>query len=170
MRITYAGPWTAPGGTIAIFPHLRPPLVWNFGAPNQLVQGEVCRRFRSCAYRGGLRRAGLITPLPAKVKVIYGLNLWGAISFRAQPGFSSPELLVPLLRACHLHALHVSCNSAVRKLLIRLGKSLFLESGKATTRVKRRITAAFEGTGPRTASPRGHSEENSAAPLKLAEA
>ena len=30
-----------------------------------------------------------------------------------------------------------------------------LELGKATTRSKRRITAAFEGTGPDTASPRG---------------
>ena len=55
--------------------------------------------------------------------------------------------------------LHVSCNPAVRKVLIRLGKSLFLESGKATTRVKRRITAAFESTDLQSASPRGNSEE-----------
>jgi hypothetical protein len=45
------------------------------------------------------------------------------------------------------------------KVLIRLGKSLFLGSGKATTRVKRSITAAFEGTDFRIASPRGHPEE-----------
>jgi len=32
--------------------------------------------------------------------------------------------------------------------LIRLGKSLFLGSGKATTRAQRRITARVEGTGP----------------------
>ena len=53
----------------------------------------------------------------------------------------------------------VSCNSAVRKLLIRLGKSVILGSGKATTRAKRRITAALRVLEPRTASPRGHSEE-----------
>ena len=45
------------------------------------------------------------------------------------------------------------------KLLIRLGKSLFLGSGKATTRVKRRITAAFEGTDLHSASPRGQQME-----------
>ena len=49
----------------------------------------------------------------------------------------------------------VCCNPAVRKVLIRLGKSLFLGSGKATTRAKRRITSPVEGTGLRTASPRG---------------
>src|SRR6185369_17605215 len=53
-----------------------------------------------------------------------------------------------LLLACQYAEYPLSCNPAVRKLLIRLGKSLFLESGKATTRVKQRITAAFEGTGP----------------------
>jgi hypothetical protein len=41
------------------------------------------------------------------------------------------------------------------RVLIRLREITNLESGKATTRSKRRITAAFEGTGPDTASPRG---------------
>jgi hypothetical protein len=39
------------------------------------------------------------------------------------------------------------------------GKITILGSGKATTRVKRSITAAFEGTDFRIASPRGHPEE-----------
>jgi hypothetical protein len=56
------------------------------------------------------------------------------------------------------------------KVLIRLGKSLFLGSGKATTRVKRRITAAFEGTGPPSRIPTRVSRGNGAALLKLAEA
>ena len=39
------------------------------------------------------------------------------------------------------------------------GKITILGSGKATTRVKRRITAAFEGTGLHSASPRGQQVE-----------
>ena len=39
------------------------------------------------------------------------------------------------------------------------GKITILGSGKATTRVKRSITAAFEGTDFRIASPRGHPKE-----------
>jgi len=38
--------------------------------------------------------------------------------------------------------LTVSCNPAVAKVLIRLREITNLESGKATTRSKRRITAA----------------------------
>jgi len=56
------------------------------------------------------------------------------------------------------------------KVLIRLGQSLFLGSGKATTRAKGRITAALRVLGLLTASPRGHFGRNSTAPLKLAEA
>ena len=52
------------------------------------------------------------------------------------------------IAACQRAAYPLSCNPAVRKLLIRLGKSLFLGSGKATTRAKRRITSRVEGTGP----------------------
>jgi len=66
--------------------------------------------------------------------------------------------------------LHVSCNSAVPKVLIRLGKSLFLGSGKATTRAKHRITARVEGTGPSHRFPTRALRGNSAALLKLAEA
>ncbi len=55
------------------------------------------------------------------------------------------------------------------KVLIRLGQSLFLGSGKATTRAKGRITAALRVLSLRTASPRGHFRGNSTAPLKLAE-
>jgi hypothetical protein len=39
------------------------------------------------------------------------------------------------------------------------GKITILGSGKATTRVKRRITAAFEGTDLHSASPRGQQVE-----------
>jgi len=39
------------------------------------------------------------------------------------------------------------------------GKIAIFRSGKATTRVKRSITAAFEGTDFRIASPRGLPEE-----------
>ena len=63
------------------------------------------------------------------------------------------------LRSCHLHASHRILQPSRTKLLIRLGKSLFLGSGKATTRAKRRITAALRVLDLRTASPRGHSEE-----------
>lgn len=45
-------------------------------------------------------------------------------------------------------ALRDSSGMRRAKLLIRLGKSLFLGSDKATTRSKRRITARVEGTGP----------------------
>jgi len=64
-----------------------------------------------------------------------------------------------LLRACNLDTSARMLQSSRTKVLIRLGKSLFLGSGKATTRVKRSITAAFEGTDFRIASPRGHPEE-----------
>jgi len=56
------------------------------------------------------------------------------------------------------------------KLLIRQGKTQFLGSGKATTRSKRRITPALRALDkPRTA-PHGVLREESAAPLKEAEA
>ena len=53
-----------------------------------------------------------------------------------------------VLLACHRRQVSPILQPSRRKLLIRLGKSLILESGKATTRVKHSITAAFEGTGP----------------------
>jgi hypothetical protein len=63
------------------------------------------------------------------------------------------------LWACHHACVSPILQPSRTKVLIRLGKSLFLGSGKATTRVKRSITAAFEGTDFRIASPRGHPEE-----------
>ena len=68
--------------------------------------------------------------------------------------------MVLLARACHLHTSARILQPSRTKLLIRLGKSLFLGSGKATTRVKRRITAAFEGTDLHSASPRGQQVES----------
>lgn len=58
------------------------------------------------------------------------------------------ETVKDLIAACQRAAYPLCCNPAVRKALIRLGKSLFLGSGKATTRAKRRITSRVEGTGP----------------------
>ena len=63
------------------------------------------------------------------------------------------------LGACQHYTSARILQSSRTKVLIRLGKSLFLGSGKATTRMKRSITAAFEGTDFRIASPRGHAEE-----------
>jgi hypothetical protein len=75
-----------------------------------------------------------------------------------------------VLRACHHAHLSPILQPSRKKVLIRLGKSLFLGSGKATTRVKRRITAAFEGIEPPNRIPTRATRGNSAAPLKLAEA
>lgn len=55
-----------------------------------------------------------------------------------------------------------------RKSAIRLRNFSNLESGKATTRSKRRITAAFEGTGPKPRIPTRVVRRKSTAPLKLA--
>jgi len=56
------------------------------------------------------------------------------------------------------------------KLLIRLGKSLFLGSGKATTRAKGRITSRVEGIAPPHRIPTRALKRHSAAPLKSREA
>jgi len=87
-----------------------------------------------------------------------GLDLWSAAAgrrfliddARSRPKRRQAAALQgkDLLAACQRGAYPLSCNPAVRKLLIRLGKSLFLGSGKATTRAKRRITSRVEGTGP----------------------
>jgi len=67
--------------------------------------------------------------------------------------------LAPYLAACHLYTSARILQPSRTKTIDSAGKITILRSGKATTRAKRRITARVEGTGLRTASPRGHSEE-----------
>lgn len=63
------------------------------------------------------------------------------------------------LGACHHAASTRILQPKPYESIDSAGKIAIFRSGKATTRVKRSITAAFEGTDFRIASPRGHPEE-----------